>query len=410
MRLFPVLAAIAVSALIFMFVLQRDALTGAEAAPAPPASENSESAQADPQAGGHGPISVVALHSRASAIDSAVILRGQTAADREVELRAQTSGQVISEPLRKGAFVEEDQLLCRLDPAAREATLLETRARLLEARSRIPEAEARLEEAQARLEEAEINDNAAAKLSKGGFASDTRVAATRAAVSAARAGVETARSGLEGAKSGIQSAEAAVVAAEQEIGRLSITAPFSGLLETDTAELGSLLQPGGLCATVVRLDPIKLVAFVSETEVSRISLDAPARARLSSGDEIEGRVTFLSRAADPETRTFRVEMEVPNPDLTLRDGQTAEIVIAAEGTRAHLLPQSALTLNDDGLLGVRIVAAGNTAQFVPVGFLRDTTKGVWLSGLPETADVIIVGQEYVVDGVPVAPAFREAGE
>lgn len=408
MRFFPILAAVVVSTLVYMFVFQRDALTG-DTADTP--AEAATTAEADPATGDESDvIGVVAVRSVARAIDSAVILRGQTEADRQVELRAETSGQVVSEPLRKGAFVEQGQTLCSLDPATRESTLAETRAALQEAKSRIPEAQARLDEAKARLEEALINDNAAARLSEGGFASETRVAATKAAVSAAQAGVETARSGLEATRSGIQSAEAAVAAAEKEIARLSITAPFDGLLESDTAELGSLLQPGALCATVIQLDPVMLVGFVPETEVNRVHLGAQAGGRLATGDQIGGEVTFLSRAADPETRTFRVEIEVPNPDLTLRDGQTAEIIIAADGTNAHLLPQSALTLDDEGTLGVRLVGADSAAQFTPVTLLRDTPNGVWLTGLPDQADVIIIGQEFVTDGVKVAPTFQELGQ
>ncbi|WP_306115184.1 MULTISPECIES: efflux RND transporter periplasmic adaptor subunit [unclassified Roseovarius] len=410
MRLLPILVAILVSALIYVFIFQRDALTAGDAPDATVAQENADTGTANESDESADQVGVVAVRSVARAIDSAVVLRGQTEADRQVDLRAETSGQVASTPLRKGAFVEKGQLLCRLDPAAREATLAEAQARLQEARSRIPEAQARLDEAIARLEEARINDNAAARLSEGGFASETRVAATKAAVSAAMAGVETARSGLESTQSGIQSAGAAVAAAETEISRLSIKAPFAGLLESDTAELGSLLQPGDLCATVMQLDPVMLVGFVPETEVNRVELGARAGARLAAGNQVEGNVTFLSRAADPETRTFRVEIEVPNADLTLRDGQTAEIVIAADGTNAHLLPQSALTLNDQGDLGVRIVTGESTAQFIPVTLLRDTMNGVWLGGLPDEADVIIIGQEFVIDGVRVAPTYQEVGQ
>ena len=410
MRLVPILAAILVSALIYVFIFQRDAVSGRDLADTTSGQETAGVETVSADADDTGLIGVIAVRSTASPIDSAVVLRGQTEADREVDLRAETSGQVISEPFRKGSFVEAGQLLCRLDPAAREATLAEARARLQEAKSRIPEAQARVDEALARLEEARINDNAASRLSEGGFASETRVAATKAAVSSAMAGVETARSGLDATQSGIQSAEAAVAAAENEIKRLTITAPFAGLLESDTAELGSLLQPGELCATVVQLDPVMLVGFVPETEVNRVNLGARAGGILADGDQIAGQVTFLSRAADEETRTFRVEIEVPNPDLTLRDGQTAEIIIAADGTNAHLLPQSALTLNDEGLLGVRIVTEDAMAQFVAVTLLRDTPNGVWLAGLPDTADVIIIGQEFVTDGVRVAPTFQELSQ
>jgi len=409
MRLIPILIAIVVSALIYAFVFERERLVALLSAPAPeataPADENATAPSTE-----QSKVGVVAIHSKARVIDSAVILRGRTEANRLVELRAETSGLVISEPLRKGAFVAKGDLLCRLDPAARNATLAEARARLAEAKTRVPEAEARTLEARAQLEEAEINANAAENLERGGFASQTRVAATRAEVSSARAAVQSASSGLEAARAGIASARAAISAAESEIERLEITAPFEGVLETDTAEIGSLLQPGALCATVLQLDPITLVGFVSEMQVARVERGAMATARLASGQNAEGRVTFLSRAADNTTRTFRVEIEVPNPDLGLRDGETAEIMISAEGKTAHLLPQSALTLDDEGTLGVRLVDGESRALFTPVTLLRDTPQGVWMTGLPESADVIVIGQEYVTDGVPVKPTYQELGQ
>jgi RND family efflux transporter MFP subunit len=242
----------------------------------------------------------------------------------------------------------------------------------------------------------------------------SRVEGARASLTAAEAqlegalaGIESAKAGAENARAGIQSAEAAVAAVEKDIERLRIHAPFAGLLETDTAELGALLQPGGNCATVIQLDPIRIVGFVPETDIARIQLGAPAIARLVDDRRVSGTVSFVSRSADPVTRTFRVELTVDNTDLSLRDGQTAEIAIEAEGAQAHLLPQSALTLDDDGRLGVRTVAADNTALFTPVTVLRDARDGVWLAGLPDRAEVIVVGQEYVIDGVPVAPSFEE---
>ena len=120
-----------------------------------------------------------------------------------------------------------------------------------------------------------------------------------------------------------------------------------------------------------------------------------------------GEVTFIARRADETTRTFRVDITLPNPDLAIRAGQTAEIAIEADGAMAHLLPQSALTLDDDGRLGIRSVAADGTARFLPVSVLRDTRSGIWVSGLPERVDVITVGQEYVTDGVAVRPSFEE---
>lgn len=409
MRLISFINAILVIVALYFLVFERDALFAFagrgddEAGAEVDATEAEQIQVADA-------IGVVAVRSTAREIGSAVQLRGQTKANRQVEVLAETTSTVLSEPKRKGAFVEAGDLLCELDPGTRPASLAEAKAAKHEAESRVPEAEARLQEAHARLAEAEINLTAARKLSETGFGSETRRISSEAEMSSAKAGIKSAEAGLESTQAGIEAATAEVAAAQRELDRLTIEAPFKGLLESDTAELGSLMQPGSLCATVIQLDPIKLVGFVPETEVNRIIVGSMASAQLVTGLQVEGRVTFLSRSADETTRTFEVEITVPNPELLIRDGQTANIQIAAEGVKAHLLPQSALTLNNEGQLGVRTVGAGNIVDFVPIQLLRDTADGVWIGGLPETADIIVIGQEFVTRGVTVAPTYREASQ
>jgi multidrug efflux system membrane fusion protein len=338
-----------------------------EAASAPAAAAPDADTDADAAAQPR-PVAVVAQRSQVQPIDRAVVLRGRTEAAREVEVRAETSGRVVSEPLPRGSAVAAGDVLCEIEPGTRPA---------------------RLTEARARLAEAELNARAAERLSEGGFASDLRAI---------------------GAEATLQSAAAAVQAAEEEIARLTLRAPFAGILESEAAERGSLMQPGALCAIVLQLDPIRLVGFVPETRVDQIEPGAMAGARLASGRTVTGTVSFVSRAADPATRTFRVEITVANPDGLIRDGQTAEIGIAATGTDAHLVPGSALTLDDAGRLGLRTVDSDSRARFVPVQVVRDTPQGIWLTGLPETADIIVVGQEFVTEGVPVAVTFRDPPE
>ncbi|RYH10388.1 efflux RND transporter periplasmic adaptor subunit [Tropicimonas sp. IMCC6043] len=412
MKWFSFLIAAIVAAIVYMFIMEREAVfrfagvTDGPAAQETEAIEDMASAVAEDATKR---VSVVVESSVAHEIDSAVVLRGRTEAARQVTVKAETSGPITSAPLRKGTMVETGQLLCAIDTGTREASLAEARAKLASAKAGLPVSEARVREAEALLDEAEINNRASAKLIERGFASETKLASTRAGVSSALANVESARSGLESARSAVEAAEAAVALAQKELDRITMEAPFAGILETDTAELGALMQPGSVCATVIQLDPMKLVGFVPETQVEKVRLGARAGARLVSGRELLGEVTFLARSADPLTRTFRVEVEVPNRDLSIRDGQTVEIAIEAAGQMAHLLPGSSLTLDDHGALGVRVAVPGDdgpVAAFRPVQFLRDTPDGVYVAGLPATADVIVVGQEYVTEGVPIDLTFR----
>ncbi|MBY6005725.1 efflux RND transporter periplasmic adaptor subunit [Salipiger bermudensis] len=430
MRILSILTALVVMAVLYGVVLERDRLLGfardiapTEAAASEDGAQAAEEAPEEPaaQPAEDGAVAVIARHSTAQEIDDAVLLRGQSQAFREVDVLSETTGRVISEPLPRGSAVTAGQLLCALDPGTSGASLAEAEAALAEAEAqrpqveaRVPEAEAALAQAQAQLEEAQITLTAAEKLSESGYSSRTTLASARAGQRAAEAAVRSAEAGLKSADSGtdsleaqIESARAAVARARTEVEHLSITAPFAGVLEDDSAELGALMTVGSRCATVLQLDPIRLVGYVPEADIARVRPGARAGARLVGAQQVAGEVTFIARRADETTRTFRVDITLPNPDLAIRAGQTAEIAIEADGAMAHLLPQSALTLDDDGRLGIRVVSADSTAAFLPVSVLRDTRSGIWVSGLPERVDVITVGQEYVTDGVAVRPSFEE---
>lgn len=365
MRLAPLLTAITVLVSLYLLIMERPALLALAGVAA---TEAVEEADPFPTTTEEQRLRVIVQRVEEQQLESAVVLRGRTQAARQVEVRAETSGLVNSDPLPRGSTVRAGDVMCELAPGTRRAHLAE---------------------AEARLAEAEINFVTASRLSEDGFAAQTRVAAA-----------EAARRG----------AEAAVEVAQTELERLQIRAPFDGLLEADTAERGTLMSPGALCGTVIRLDPMLLVAFAAEAQIDQLELGAVAGARLSNGTEVMGRVTFLARSADAATRTFRVEVTVPNPDVALRDGMSADLLVAASASRGHLVPGSALTLDDGGRLGLRLIDEDNRTFFAPVRVLRDSAEGFWVSGLPEVADVVTVGHEYVTDGIVVDAVRRQAGE
>lgn len=354
MRPVPIIMALLVCAAITVFVLKG----GNSAAPQADTAESSVAAEASP------PVSVLVQKSLAQPVTSGIVLRGQTEAFREITVLAETSGKVISKPLRKGTLVSEGQLLCELEVGTKAAAL---------------------SEAKARFEEAKANNKGSQGLVEKGIISETAAFSREAALEAAQANVDRA---------------------VRELENLKIKAPFSGLLESDTAEFGSYMQQGLACATVLQLNPMKLVGFATEQQVALITNGAFAGAKLLSGREVQGNVTFVSRRADSITKTFRVELTVPNDDDSLRDGSTADIFIALSGKKGHLLPQSALTLNGEGIMGIRSAQNGE-AVFIPIGIIRDSADGMWVSGLPDEVDVIVVGQEYVTDGRKIDVTFKE---
>ncbi len=360
MRIFPLLTALIVSLVLYLGVMERDALLSFAGVMAEePVTDAEDGADERPL------VHVIATRSRAEPVPTRVVLRGRTEVLRQVEIRSETSGLVVSEPLRRGAEVSAGDPLCEVSSGVRKAAL---------------------DEAQARLAEAEISFRAATGLTDSGFGSESRVAAARAALQSAQAGVDRA---------------------VEEMARLVMHAPFDGVLETDTVELGSLLQPGALCATLIQLDPINLVGFATEAQVDQLEIGAPAFARLASGREVSGSVTFIARSADPQTRTFRVDIAIPNPEGRIRDGQSADMVIEGQVEDGHLLPGSALTLNDAGELGLRVVDEDGVVDFARARILRDTADGVWLGGLPQELNAITLGQEFTREGARVRVSWAE---
>ena len=121
-------------------------------------------------------------------------------------------------------------------------------------------------------------------------------------------------------------------------------------------------------------------------------------------------VRYVGAVSDAATRTFKVELEVANPDARIVEGVTAELRLPVAQTSAHALPPSVLTLDDLGRIGVKLVVAGDKVSFVPAQVIAGDSERVWLAGLPATARVIAVGQEFVKDGERVAPQpFEAAG-
>jgi multidrug efflux system membrane fusion protein len=207
-----------------------------------------------------------------------------------------------------------------------------------------------------------------------------------------------------------ETARTAVMRTELDIERTTIRAPFAGVVETRAVEVGDFLKIGELIATVVDLDPALVVGHISEHDIGKLAVGGTGRARLIGGHEVEGRIRFISTVADEKTRTFRVELEVPNAEGKVVDGMTAEIYLAGEKTMAHRISPALLTLSDQGAVGVKILDADDRVVFVPVQMVDASAEAIWLTGLPESIRVITVGQEFVRHGELVAADETGAAE
>jgi multidrug efflux system membrane fusion protein len=298
---------------------------------------------------------VVVQDLKAEPFVNKIKLQARTEADKIVTVSAETGGTITALPVEKGAFVQKGQTVCQIDFGARQAQLDQSRA-LRDARK--------------------IEYDAAVKLNKQGHTSKSQLASSRASYDAA---------------------VAAVKGALVEYNRTKIKAPFGGILDTQPVEIGHFMSIGQPCGTIIDKDPLLIVAYIAENHVKHVDLGARGSAKLATGESVSGFVRYIAETPDMATRTFRMELEVANKDLTLRDGVSAELQLNTGSVLATRIPQSVLTLGDSGQLSVRVVE-GNRVAIRPVQVIADDRSGAVVMGLSASEKVIVRGGEYTRDG------------
>ncbi len=291
-----------------------------------------------------------------------VIIRGRTQATRNVIVRSETAGVVAAAPVLQGTFVKQGQVLCRLAVDARQAAL---------------------DQAHAAQKSMQLVQQQNEQLAKQGYRSPAQVLQSQA---------------------NLDAATAAVRQGEIALAQVNIKAPFTGVFDHRDAEIGAYLGPGQPCGTMIEIDPLLIVGDVPETQASKMKVGALAKARLVSGQTLSGHIRYVSHDADPQTRTYHLEVTVPNPGLDIRSGLSAEMHIGAGSGPAHLVPVSTMVLDSAGRQGVRYVQPDGRVAFAPVTILEETHDGVWVTGLTGDVQLITVGQSYVADGQKVRVA------
>ncbi|MFT5488709.1 MAG: multidrug efflux system membrane fusion protein [Paracoccaceae bacterium] len=303
------------------------------------------------------PLAVVRIRVlQARVKQDALIVNGRTEESRKVTIRAETAGPIIAVPATEGGVVEADDVI---------------------ARQNVEDRTARLAESTALVKQREIEFRAATQLAKKGFRSDTKLAEARAQLDAARAKTKSMRI---------------------DIARTTIKAPFRGILETRYVEKGDYVKVGDDIASIVDLDPLLAVGSASERDIGSITIGEPGKVTFIGGNVAEGRIRYIASVADPDTRSFRIELEIPNPDHSIRAGLTGKLALPLPAVRAHVLSPAVLTLADDGRIGVRIVDTSDIVRFRPISILTQSPDGIWVSGLADGERLITVGHEYVRAG------------
>jgi RND family efflux transporter MFP subunit len=232
------------------------------------------------------------------------------------------------------------------------------------------------------------------------------------------------KSAFEQARATLASAEANVVLAEAEVKRLTtlqgferVAAPIDGVVTERNYDVGALLGPSSAAAS-------KAVFRIERGDVLRAWVDVPqayvadakvgAKAYLSvrnwPGKEFVGTLTRTAGVLDPNTRTLRCEIDVPNPDGVLCSGMFGEMRFPVTTDRPTLtVPTSAPTYGASGPT-VWVVAADHVqARKVKLG--RDFGADIEVTdGIAPEDDVVKNPGERLADGLEVRVAAKVAAD
>ncbi|AHC73810.1 efflux transporter, RND family, MFP subunit [Candidatus Endolissoclinum faulkneri L5] len=303
----------------------------------------------------------------ASAFIPSIIISGHTEAARIITLKAETAGRVVATPISKGSKVLKGAEIVHIDVSDRNALM---------------------DKANSRISHRQIEYNVTSNLVAKGFKAKTALVAIKAELDAAKSERRTIEIDLE---------------------RTRVRAPIRGVLNDLMVGVGDYLTVGDAVAKIIDLNPLLVVAQISERQAALIEIGMSARVHLSTGAKLTGIVSYISNVADEKTRTFRIEINVDNPASKFGHGFTAEINIDLPSKNSHRISPSIFRREKLGQLGVMIVDKNNQAHFIPITIIGTDDKGTWVSGLPNNTRVIVVGQDMVKEGEIVEPVETSNG-
>lgn len=304
-------------------------------------------------------------HLIASNVTHKIIVQGETQPSRSVEVKAEVRGPIEQVFMMRGASFIAGAPLFQIADNGRTSQLEKAKAALA-------------------LRQAEFE--AAQSLAQTGFNSRIRVAEAR---------------------SNLMSAQAELELRQIEADNLVIRAPFDGVLNDHLVETGEFVEVGQTVAQAVQLDPITVVGDVSESSVSEIDVGMTAMVELLDGRRFPATLIFKSSTSNSATRTFEIELEAENPGGKIAGGLTATIQLATGERKGHLISPSALTLADDGLIGVKTIDGQNRVRFMPVTILEEGPEGTWIEGLPDEVDLVTIGQDFLAENEEVVPVYED---
>jgi RND family efflux transporter MFP subunit len=341
------------------------------------------------------PVVVEAVPVVPAAGDPSLTLPGETHAWYESTIYARVTGYVKKWNVDIGDHVSKGQVLTEIETPELDAQLVAAQAKLNAARADV---EVRQTEAEfARTTYARWRD-----APKGVVSEQERV---------------DKKAEFEAAMARLASARAQVALDQADVDRFEafekfklVTAPYDGTIIERRIDIGNLVTAGSSSGTMplyrmAKDDPMRIwvdVPQAAAADLMKVGVPVGIVTNEGSNQRFEGRIVRTAEAIDPQARTFRVEIDVPNPKRALVSGMYVQAVFSLSAERMLQVPASALLFRSTGPQ-VAVVGADNRVHLHSVTIARDDGATVMLSsGVAQGDRVALNLSSEVTEGQQVA--------
>ncbi|MFH7242959.1 MAG: efflux RND transporter periplasmic adaptor subunit [Spirulina sp.] len=308
-----------------------------------------------------GPIVVDVAQAQAAASE-ARSYTGSTQAVRQVSLRSQAEGNLLSLSYDVGDAVPQGQVVGTLEGTLLQTAVGEAEAELAALQSEVTRAEAELADIRTRIEQANLElqqaRNDAQRLrtlaNEGAIAeqtaeqAETTLGTAQQALKSSQEQVRTREQSVAAAQQRVVAQQAIVQETQKRLSFANLTAPLSGVVLERVVEPGDLVRPGESVLTLGDLSEVVVVIDVADRNLSDFRLGQSATVTLDAlpGETFRGQVSRISPLADRTSRLVPVEITLPNPGGRIGSGLLARVTGLGSSANAVLVPESALSVGE----------------------------------------------------------------
>lgn len=351
-------------------------------------------------------------------------LSGRLEATAQVSVTPKVSGRIKQIHVKIGDQVKAGQPLVTLDGEEAAIQLQRSQASLLSAQAKYTEAlegtpEETLLQTQNTLAELQNKYNAAKKelerteaLYKEGAISVAEYEKAKDALVSAETSLENqkqklkadqkgpTKAELDSATAALKQAQADYALAQLDASNLVVKAPIDGTVGTLPVTVGSNVSTNTEITTLINLATLKVKTQATESQVGMFKTGQIVDIHISSANvQTKGTITSVSPLAD-ETKSYPIEIQIPNPNLSLKAGMIASVTMTGEMHKALVVPREAVILQNKENY-VYVVDQDKAKQVkVKLGD-SDGEKIEVLEGLSGTEAVVVKGQNTLSDGATV---------